>query len=169
MYNTGQYFLARNIIEIPEHFIIPLITVAIYYFMVDLSNTGEQFFVHCLNFALMSFCGASLGLLLGSVITDEKDVSAILPVFLLPMITFSGFFKNRADLPGWVGWIEYLSPNKYSFIGLLENEVAFKDSLIDRLDFDIGKWEAIGILFALGLVFRFMSLFFLWFLRKKSQ
>ena len=70
MYNTTQYFLARNIIEIPEHFIIPLITVAIYYFMVDLSNTGGQFFLHCLNFGLMSFCGASLGLLLGSVILD---------------------------------------------------------------------------------------------------
>ncbi len=77
--------------------------------------------MHCLIFGLMSFCGASLGLLLGSVITDEKDVSTVLPVFLLPMIVFSGFFKNRADLPGWIGWFEYLSPNKYSFIGLLEN------------------------------------------------
>lgn len=108
--------------------------------MVGLSNTGGQFFLHCLNFALMSFCGASLGLLVGSVILDEKDVAAIIPIFLLPMITFSGFFKNRADLPKWIGWIEYLSPNKYSFIGLLENEVAFKESLIDQLKFDLSKW-----------------------------
>lgn len=98
-----------------------MITVSIYYFMVDLSNSGGQFFLHCLNFGLMSFCGASLGLLLGSVILDEKDVPAVIPIFLLPMITFSGFFKNRNDLPGWIGWIEYLSPNKYSFIGLVEN------------------------------------------------
>jgi ABC-type multidrug transport system permease subunit len=121
MYSTGHYFLARNIIEIPEHFIIPLITVSIYYFMVDLANSGGQFFLHWLGFCLMSFCGASLGLFLGSVVMDEKDVAAIIPIILLPMITFSGFFKNRENLSGWIGWIEYLSPNKYSFIGFMEN------------------------------------------------
>jgi ABC-type multidrug transport system permease subunit len=89
--------------------------------MVDLANTGGQFFLHWIVFCLMSFCGASLGLFLGSIILDEKDVPAVVPIILLPMITFSGFFKNRNDLPGWIGWLEYLSPNKYSFIGYLEN------------------------------------------------
>lgn len=168
MYQTSHYFLAKNMIEIPEHFIIPLITVAIYYFMVDLAGTSGQFFVHWLGFCFMSFCGASLGLFLGSVVMDEKDVAAIVPIFILPMITFSGFFKNRDDLPVWIGWLEYLSPNKYSFIGFMENEVIYKDSFIDRLSFDIGKWEAIGILIALGMAFRLLALFFLWFLRKKA-
>lgn len=63
--------------------------------MADLSNSAGQFFVHYLIFGLMSFCGASLGLFLGSVIMDEKDVPAVIPLFLLPMITYSGFFKNR--------------------------------------------------------------------------
>lgn len=136
--------------------------------MADLSHSGGQFFLHSLNFALMSFCGASLGLLLGSVILDEKDVPPLISIFLLPMICFSGFFKNRDNLPKWIGWLEYLSPNKYSFIGLLENEVAFKDSLIDQLNFNVGKWESVGILLALGVSFRLLSFTFLWLLRKKN-
>lgn len=89
--------------------------------MIDLSNTGGQFFINCLIFALMSFCGSALGLLIGSVILDPKSVSAVVPIIILPFTLFSGFFKNRNDLPGWIGWIEYISPNKYGFIGFVEN------------------------------------------------
>jgi len=108
--------------------------------MVDLANTGGQFFIHCLVFFLMSFNGASLGLLLGSVILDEKSVSSVVPIIILPIILFSGFFKNRDELPKWIGWIEYISPNKYGFIGFIENEVAYKASFVDQLHFDVTKW-----------------------------
>lgn len=73
--------------------------------MIDMGFTAGQFFLHCLIFALMSFCGSALGLLIGSVILDPKSVSAFVPVILLPIILFSGFFKNRNDLPGWIGWL----------------------------------------------------------------
>jgi ABC-type multidrug transport system permease subunit len=169
MYNVGQYFLARNIVELPEMALIPLLFVCICYFMVDMGNTAEQFFIHCLVFFLICFCGASLGLLLGSAILDAKSVSAVVPIITLPIILFSGFFKNRDDLPKWIGWIEYISPNKYGFIGFLNNEVAYKNSNISQLDFDVTKWEAIIILFCLGVFFRMLSFFFLWLLRKKSQ
>ncbi len=89
--------------------------------MVGCAATPGQFFLHCLIFCLMSFCGASIGLFIGSIIMDWKDIPVAIPIFLLPINAFSGFFKNRADLPGWIGWMEYVSPVKYSFIGLLEN------------------------------------------------
>ncbi len=69
----------------------------------------------------MAFCGASLGLLLGSVVLDVKSVSAVMSPILLPVILFSGFYKNRDDLPVWIGWIEYISPNKYGFIAYVNN------------------------------------------------
>jgi len=67
----------------------------------------------------VSFAGNSLGLFLGSVVNDAKSISTALPMVLLPVILFSGFFKNRADLPVWIGWLEYISPIKYSFIAFL--------------------------------------------------
>ena len=84
---------------------IPLINVSIFYFMIDLSNTAGQFFLHYLTFSLMGFAGASLGLLLGSVILDSKSISAAMPIVLMPVILFSGFYKNRNDLPAWIGWL----------------------------------------------------------------
>lgn len=67
----------------------------------------------------MCFCGSSLGLLLGSIVLDAKSAVVAAPITLMPFILFSGFFKNRADLPVWAGWIEHISPNKYAFISYL--------------------------------------------------
>lgn len=169
MYSVPQYFFARNIIELPELFLIPLLNVCIYYFMIDLANSAGQFFLHYLIFCLIALNGSSLGLLLGSVILDSKSVSAVMPVILLPVVLFSGFYKNRESLPGWIGWIEYVSPIKYGFIGIVENEVANKASRVADLHFDVSKWASIGILFGLGIFFRLLSLFFLWLLRKRTQ
>lgn len=121
MYNVVQYFLAINLVDMPDILIIPLVFAAINYFMIDLAQSAGQFFIHYLIFALMSFNGASLGLFIGSIILDPKTASGVVPLFILPYVIFSGFFKNRADFPAWIGWIEYISPLKYGFIGFIEN------------------------------------------------
>lgn len=69
----------------------------------------------------MGLPGSSLGMLLGSVVLDAKSISAVVPIIMLPVTLFSGFFKNRNNLPKWIGWIEYLSPNKYAFTAYVNN------------------------------------------------
>jgi len=116
---------------------------------------------------LINLCGNSLGLLLGSVIHDAKAVSAAVPIILLPFVLFSGLFKNTGNLPNWLGWIQYLSPLKYGYITLVTNEVKYKASNIADLNFDISFWGSIGLLIALSLGYRILSLFFLWLSRTK--
>ncbi len=87
--------------------------------MVGLAPTAQQFFFHSMVYGFISFCGTSFGLLIGSLIMDPKSVATFMPILTFPMILFSGYFKNRADLPKWIGWIEYISPIKYGFIALL--------------------------------------------------
>ena len=53
----------------------------------------------------MALCGSSLGMLIGSVVLDAKSISAVIPLLTMPIILFSGFFKNRDSLPDWIGWI----------------------------------------------------------------
>lgn len=121
LYNTFNYFLSRNIIEIPYTFIFPLIQCLIMYWFVGLSSTASQFFVTYLIAWLLTINGVSLGLMLGSIVTDAKSVSVVTPAIMLPFFLFSGFFKNSANLPVWIGWIEYLSPVKYGFSAFVQN------------------------------------------------
>jgi len=116
----------------------------------------------------MTINGISLGLMLGSMIQDQKSVAAVTPIILLPVILFSGFFKNSDNLPVWIGWIQYISPIKYCFSAWTQNEVQFaSQSNVSELNFDVSLWLSIGILLILGVSFRLCSLFFLWLLRSR--
>ena len=105
LYSTFPYWLSHNIIELPLLVIFPLITCLIIYWLAGLSNTAVQFFTFYLISFLISFNGASVGLILGSVIQDAKSVSAVTPVVLIPLVIFAGFIKNRSNYPVWLGWI----------------------------------------------------------------
>ena len=170
LYTTFTYFLSRNIVELPTSIIFPLIQVLIMYWFVGLANTASQFFIHYLIAYLMTLNGISLGLALGSMILDEKSVSVVTPIVLLPFFLFSGFFKNSGSLSSWVGWIQYISPIKYCFAGWVQNEVQFaSSSAVGTLNFDTDLWVSIILLFVLALGFRLISLFFLWLLRSRLQ
>lgn len=84
--------------------LFPLLFDLIVYWMAGLANTPEQFLIFYLITVLASFAGSSVGLLIGSI-ADAKNISAMGPIFMMPFILFSGFFKNRSNLPVWIGWI----------------------------------------------------------------
>lgn len=121
MYGVISYFISRNIVDIPFSIILPAIYSLVTYWMVGLSSTAEQFFTMYLILMLMSFVGSSMGLLAGSFLQDEKAITEILPIILLPLVIISGFFKNTANMSSWYSWIQYISPFKYGFIAITEN------------------------------------------------
>lgn len=169
MYTTLPYWMAHNIIQLPYLIIFPLISCLIMYWFVGLSSSAQQFFTLYLITYLIYFNGASFGLMLGSIILDAKSISTITPVILLPVVLFSGFFKNRDNLPRWIGWLEYISPIKYTFTSSLENQLLYVSSRVGELNFDVSLWASVGILVAMGIFFRLLSLFFLWALRTKLE
>ena len=93
----------------------------IMYPMIGLTPTFSQFFMYYLITLFASLVGSSLGMMLSTVVLDPVIISASVSILIIPLIMFSGLFKNREDLPVWIGWIEYISPLKYTFIALLEN------------------------------------------------
>jgi ABC-type multidrug transport system permease subunit len=146
-----------------------MINVIILYFMIGLADTARQFFIFYLTYFLLGFAGASMGLLIGSVILDAKSVSAVVPIIILPLMLFSGYFKNNEDLPGWIGWLQYISPIKYGLIAFVTDQVEGKPSLINELNFDLGLWPSIFILLGLGMGYRLLSVFFLAVLKTRTQ
>ena len=85
---------------------------------------------------------------------------------------FSGFYANRNNLPVWIGWLEYLSPFKYSLEALMYNEhdgSHMVPSPITMLGFELGKWKCIYILIGLGIGYRILAFFFLSTLKKRLQ
>jgi len=112
--------------------------------------------VYILITILMSFVGSALGLVSGSIVNSVRTASAIQPLFMLPFVLFSGFFKNRKDFAAWIGWIGFISPFKYGLEAIITNEFVGLDSPIDVIklnDYTIGKWYCILILGGFFLCF----------------
>jgi ABC-type multidrug transport system permease subunit len=84
---------------------MPMISTLILYWMIGLSNTAEQFFTFYFVLFLVGFAGSSVGLLLGSLIKDAKLVADSISLVIVPFVLFSGFVKNREDLPRWAFWL----------------------------------------------------------------
>ncbi len=63
-----------------------------------------------------------LGYLGSSAFDNAHTAMAITPMLIMPFMLFSGFYKNRANYRAWIGWVEYLSPFKYSFEAFASNE-----------------------------------------------
>lgn len=70
LYSVLPYFLSRNIIELPYLVVLPLIFNCIIYWMVGQASTAEQFFLFTFVSLLVGFAGGSLGLLIGSIVSD---------------------------------------------------------------------------------------------------
>ena len=134
------YFLSRNTIEIPYMMIMPLIFILMFYWMVGFASTFEQFILFYMVVVLINLVGNSIGLLLGSVITDSKSLADGVTLAILPFVLFSGFFKNTGNIPKWIHWVQYISPIKFGFAALCENEVRYRASKIDSMNFDVNFW-----------------------------
>ncbi|KRW98124.1 P-loop containing nucleoside triphosphate hydrolase [Pseudocohnilembus persalinus] len=115
MYSIGAYFIGRSLIEIPYLIIFPTIQSIIQYFMVGIGPGVDIFFKYIFANICVSFTGNSIGILVSSLFTNTRIVFAILPMFFLPLIAFSGLYGNREDLWKGLSWIEYISPFKYGF------------------------------------------------------
>ena len=121
LYSTTAYFLSRNIVELPYGVIFPLIEILLVYWFAGLSSTATQFFICLLVLYLLSFNGMSFGMFFGSIIEDQRSVSQLIPIISLVISLVSGYYKNLANLPAWMGWVQYLSPLRYSFEAFVRN------------------------------------------------
>ena len=79
--------------------------------------------------------------MVGSAFSDSKVAIGLLPLLILPFMLFSGFYANRKDLLVWIGWLEYISPFKYSLEASMFNEfegAKLKLSPIEMFGLELG-------------------------------
>ncbi|CAK84666.1 unnamed protein product (macronuclear) [Paramecium tetraurelia] len=181
LYSTFAYFVGKSSIEIPFLIIFPIIQQLICYWMIDLNDqTASIVIINILVCILLGLSGNSMGLMVGSMLSDARNASGIIPVVLMPLIAFSGFYANQSLFMDWISWLQYLSPMKYAFEALIYNEYDTRrdefigqtiqnQNPIDTFSLDFGLWNSIYVLIAFPIFFRILSLMFLYLGRSRQQ
>lgn len=121
-YSVFVYFFSKILVEYPFQIMIPILVSASSYFAVGLQAHVVNFFVFCTCLVLVNLVGTNIGLMLSSAFSDVSIALSLAPLFVLPLMLFSGFFISYDDTPGYVAWIQAISPVRYAFAALMQNE-----------------------------------------------
>ncbi len=73
---------------------------------------------------LVLICNSSqsIGLLLAAVVPDPAITIALSPVAMIPFMLVTGFFLNLQSIPPYLLWLTYISPHKYVFAAMMQNQ-----------------------------------------------
>jgi len=122
MYTTLPYFLARVLVDLPMKCFGAFLFGSITYWTVGLQPHALNFFVSIITLVLLALAGNAMGLFLACLFSDVAIALMVAPMLILPLMMFSGFFLNPESVPVWLSWLEWISPMKYAFAALTQNE-----------------------------------------------
>jgi ATP-binding cassette subfamily G (WHITE) protein 1 len=121
-YGLFAYFITKLAVELPFYIFYPFLTTVVSYFLVGYQTTAGKFFIVAFINVLSANTGLALGLLTSCIFNNLAVALGIVPLIILPLMIFSGLFVNGGSLPVYFAWIKYISPMKYAFSALIQNE-----------------------------------------------
>ncbi|KAH9127137.1 hypothetical protein LEN26_009293 [Aphanomyces euteiches] len=90
------------------------------YFMVGFgASDAGLFFTFYGYMVLLNSAATGLGYMVGCMVRRVDLAPIIGVVIVLPLILFGGLFINADDMPAYYIWLEYISPLKFAYRGLM--------------------------------------------------
>ncbi|RNA38237.1 white-like isoform X1 [Brachionus plicatilis] len=122
MYKVISYYLAKILTDLPTFFILPILFMSIAYWMANLNNSADRFFICVAIIVLVVQCSLAFGCFLSAVAPSTNVALALAGPILVPLMIFSGFLLNNESIPKYFIWLRYLSWFSYSNEAILVNQ-----------------------------------------------
>uniref|UniRef100_A0A0N4ZNY3 ABC transporter domain-containing protein n=1 Tax=Parastrongyloides trichosuri TaxID=131310 RepID=A0A0N4ZNY3_PARTI len=184
LYRVDAYFIAKNVADIPQFVLYPVVFSTILYWMVGLYGNLWSFLIFVIAGTLVTNVAISIGYMSSFIFKTVGVAVAVMPIFTIPMLAFSGFYINIRNLPWYFSWMRYFSYFGYAFEAMAINEWKHYDSIegcttipgtnvtvphncytngtniIESYDFEVGnEYRNIFLLICLIIVIRLISFF----------
>ena len=121
-YSLTAYYLSKVLVELPHQIIFPILLFLIAYYIIGLYPAFSVFLLSGVLLVFCAVCGTAIGTFISAIFDDVAIALAVLPLVLLPVLLFSGLFVNFGNFPAWLSWLQWASPVRYAFSGLLRNQ-----------------------------------------------
>ncbi|RNA38851.1 white-like isoform X1, partial [Brachionus plicatilis] len=92
------------------------------YWMANLNNSADRFFICVAIIVLVVQCSLAFGCFLSAVAPSTNVALALAGPILVPLMIFSGFLLNNESIPKYFIWLRYLSWFSYSNEAILVNQ-----------------------------------------------
>ncbi|XP_058105721.1 ABC transporter G family member 22 isoform X2 [Magnolia sinica] len=154
MYRLSAYFVARTTSDLPLDLFLPVIFLAIVYFMAGLRPRAAPFFLSMLIVFLSIIAAQGLGLVIGATLMDVKKATTLASVTVMTFMLAGGFFVKK--VPVFISWIRYISFNYHTYRLLLKVQYDNVAPSINVLHPDSGLKEVLAMI-AMIFVYRLLA------------
>ncbi|KAI6192920.1 ABC transporter ATP-binding protein/permease wht-1 [Aphelenchoides fujianensis] len=118
-HRAGQYAASAYYVTV-----LPLLYATITYWMAGLQRRASKFAVHCAFNVLLAWTATSIAYAGACIFGTESLAQTIVPMLVLPMLLFGGYFINFNAIPVYFRWLAYLSWFRFGFEGMEINQWA---------------------------------------------
>lgn len=117
-YSLKMYYCANMIVDIPVTAFSCVLFSAIVFFMTGQLFTWDRFTLYMVTSLFLVFIAQSFGYVFGTIFNVVNGTFAG-PIFLVPMMMFSGFGVNLRDIPKYLEWGTHVSFFRYALEGYI--------------------------------------------------
>ncbi|KAG7386669.1 hypothetical protein PHYBOEH_008608 [Phytophthora boehmeriae] len=120
LYHLIAWYISKNVSEIPMQLLLPIVFFVPVYFLMGIGHGFEAFIYMQIIMMLVNSCAVGLGYMV-SCLVRRVDIAPIIGmIMILPFLLFGGLLINSDDCPDYFVWIQYISPIKYGFEGIMK-------------------------------------------------
>ncbi|RLN92146.1 hypothetical protein BBJ28_00019387, partial [Nothophytophthora sp. Chile5] len=120
LYHLFSWYVSKNVSEVPMQLLLPIVFFVPVYFLMGIGHGFDVFIYMQIIVMLVNSCAVGLGYMV-SCLVRRVDIAPIVGmVTILPFLLFGGLLINSDDCPDYFVWIQYVSPIKYGFEGLMK-------------------------------------------------
>ncbi|KAL3660139.1 hypothetical protein V7S43_014672 [Phytophthora oleae] len=180
LYRLAVWYLAKILSELPLQVFMPFVFFIPTYFLIGIGHGFITYIKLQLFVVLLNFGAVGVGYMVSCLCRRVEIAPIVGIVVLLPFMLFGGLFLNASSTPPYFVWIQYISPIKYGYEGMMKvfwREIhtipcASDQSCIARTGQEVLEYYSMGSLSAgfdavmlvvLGIFFRIVGLVALWF------
>ncbi|RLN48076.1 hypothetical protein BBJ29_009318 [Phytophthora kernoviae] len=120
LYHLIAWYISKNVSEIPMQLLLPIVFFVPVYFLMGIGHGFKVYIYMQIIMMLVNSCAVGLGYMV-SCLVRRVDIAPIIGmIMILPFLLFGGLLINSDDCPDYFVWIQYISPIKYGFEGLMK-------------------------------------------------
>lgn len=122
VYTLPPYFFSKVLVDLPFRIILPMLGCCVWYWMTGMQDDAVCFIRAGLLITFMEMSSSSVGSIISATCEDINVGLGIAPLTIIPFIVFSGYLVNLDNIPVYYSFMPWLSPMKYTFVGMVKNE-----------------------------------------------
>eukprot|EP00009_Paramoeba_aestuarina_P004200 CAMPEP_0201510384 /NCGR_PEP_ID=MMETSP0161_2-20130828/3093_1 /ASSEMBLY_ACC=CAM_ASM_000251 /TAXON_ID=180227 /ORGANISM="Neoparamoeba aestuarina, Strain SoJaBio B1-5/56/2" /LENGTH=688 /DNA_ID=CAMNT_0047905545 /DNA_START=21 /DNA_END=2087 /DNA_ORIENTATION=- len=122
LYRISAYYLSKTLADLPSLLVAPLIFCTIAYWLIGFQPKFVKFLIFFAIIFIFINTMVSFFVFVGCLTTNPQAAQMIASLGTVIFFLFAGFYITTDTIPDYYIWLEHISPFKYGYAALLENE-----------------------------------------------